>query len=155
MVLGERVERGVVLARCWCWELVCDAVELVVGRVRNLVGAIRTWGVSEEKKGELMGVLEGDLSRMKGLFALVEEYVGVVASAQQDGMLESSDELRREEEGLLKAVGGKWVRAWRRKGAVEESWGEGGVGETGCGASGRGGGSGEQRGENGGCQDQW
>ncbi len=121
-VLGERVERGVVLARCWCWELVCDAVELVVGRVRNLVGAIRTWGVSEEKKGELRGVLEGDLSRMKGLFALVEEYVGVVASAQQDGMLESSDELRREEEGLLKAVGGKWVRAWRRKGAVEESW---------------------------------
>ena len=59
---------------------------------------------------------------MKGLFALVEEYVGVVASGQQDGMLESSDELRREEEGLLKAVGGKWVRAWRRKGAVEESW---------------------------------
>ena len=121
-VLGERVERGVVLARCWCWELVSDAADLVVGRVRNVVNALRTWGVSEEKKVELTGLLERDLSRMKGLFALVEEYVGVVASGQQDEMLESSDELRREEEGLLKAIGGKWVRAWRRKGAVEESW---------------------------------
>lgn len=37
-------------------------------------------------------------------------------------MMESSDELRKETESLIKSWGTKWVRVFRRKGAVEESW---------------------------------
>ncbi|KIX98015.1 uncharacterized protein Z520_06094 [Fonsecaea multimorphosa CBS 102226] len=120
--LIDHVSRGTLLATTWCYELVSNTARKVSGRVRSIVAAIRSPGLSEEQRSELQQTLTRELEGMKSLFALLEDAVVSIRDGNQDEMMESSDALRAEEEELLKAWGGRWARVFQRKYAVEESW---------------------------------
>jgi nuclear cap-binding protein subunit 1 len=118
-VLIDHVDRGTLLARTWCYELVAKTCSKVVGRVHSLVGKIRDPMLIEDERQLLQKPLNQEVAAMR---SLVEDACTSVAAGSEDGMIESSDQLRSEEEELLKAWGQKWVRVFRRRGAVEESW---------------------------------
>ncbi|KIW71122.1 hypothetical protein PV04_03326 [Phialophora macrospora] len=120
--LIDHVNRGSLLATTWCYEIVNNTTSKVAGRVRSLVAAIRTPGLTEEQKSELQSTLTRELEGMKSLFATIEDAVGSIRDGNQDEMIESSDALRAEDEALLRSWGGRWARVFQRKGAVEESW---------------------------------
>ncbi len=120
--LIDHVNRGSLLATTWCYELVDNTTSKVAGRVRSIVAAIRTPGLTEEQKSELQSTLAAELEGMKSLFATIEDAVVSIREGSQDEMIESSDALRAEDEELLKAWGGRWARVFQRQGAVEENW---------------------------------
>jgi nuclear cap-binding protein subunit 1 len=120
--LVDHVNRGSLLATTWCYELVENTVRKVGGRVRSLVAALRTPGITEEQKNELQANLTSEMEGMKSLFAAIEDAVVSIRDGSQDEMIESSDALRAEDETLLRAWGARWARVFQRKGAVEESW---------------------------------
>lgn len=120
--LIDHVQRGSLLATTWCYELVNITTRKVAGRVRSIVGAIRTPGITEDQKTQLQQTLASELESMKSLFATIEDAVVAIRDGNQDQMIESSDALRAEDEHLLRAWGGRWARVFQRKGAVEESW---------------------------------
>lgn len=120
--LIDNVDRGRLLTKNWCYELITKTTNKMVTRVRQVVHKIRDPRLSDEERSTLQAALDQEMSDMKALFAAVEDAVASVASASEDGMIESSDELRAEDEDLLRAWGSKWLRAFRRRSAVEESW---------------------------------
>ena len=120
--LIDNVDRGRLLTKNWCYELIVKATSKVVKRVRQVVEKIRDPRLSDEERSALQTALDKELQDMKALFGIVEDAVGSVASASEDGMIESSDELRVEDEQILREWGMKWLRAFRRRAAVEESW---------------------------------
>lgn len=120
--LIDHVDRGVLLTKNWCYELILKTTGKVVSRVRQVVHKIRDPRLSDEERSTLKAALDTEMSTMKSLFAAIEDAVGSVANASEDGMIESSDALRAEEETVLRTWGMKWLRAWRRRAAVEEGW---------------------------------
>jgi nuclear cap-binding protein subunit 1 len=120
--LIDHVSRGSLLATTWCYELASNTTDKVAGRVRSIVAAIRTPGITEDQKTELESTLASELAGMKSIFAMIEDAVVSIRDGNQDGMIESSDALRAEDEDLLRAWGARWARVFQRKGAVEESW---------------------------------
>lgn len=120
--LIDHVARGTLLSKTWCYELVNQTTRKVAGRVRSVVAAVRQPGLSDEQKNELEQALARERETMKNLFGIIEDAVVSIRDGNQDEMMESSDALRAEEEGLLKAWGGKWARVFQRKYAVEDSW---------------------------------
>ena len=121
-VLIDNIERGTVLSMSWAQELVEKTCTKVAGRVKQVVAAIRTPGVPDEKRAELQTVLETEMGKMKSLFALVQDAVSSIRDGTEDGMMESSDQLREEDETLIKVWGAKWAKAWSRRAAVQEAW---------------------------------
>lgn len=120
--LIDHIERGETLAKAWCYELIEKTTGKVVRRVRNLVAQARDPMLSDEERNVLKEALEKEVQSMKSLFGSIEDAVSSVAMGHEDGMIESSDDLRRQTESLIKEWGTKWVRVYRRKGAVEENW---------------------------------
>lgn len=120
--LVDHVDRGTLLARTWCYELVSKTCNKVVGRVHSLVSKMRDPTLTDEERSSLQEPLNKEVTTMKALFDLVGDSCESIATGTEDGMMESSDQLRAEEEDLLKGWGQKWVRVFRRRGAVEESW---------------------------------
>lgn len=120
--LIDHVDRGSLLTKNWCYELIVKTTNKVVSRVKQVVAKIRDPRLTDEERSTLQAALDKEMSDMKALFAAIEDAVGSVASASEDGMIESSDALREEEEQILREWGAKWLRAFRRRAAVEESW---------------------------------
>ncbi|KAK5944974.1 Nuclear cap-binding protein subunit 1 [Knufia obscura] len=120
--LVDNIDRGTLLTKNWCYELITKTISKVVFRVKQVVTKIRDPRLSEEERSTLQAALDKEMADMKSLFSSIEDAVGSVASASEDGMIESSDALRAEEESTLREWGAKWLRVFRRRAAVEESW---------------------------------
>lgn len=120
--LIDHVDRGTLLTKNWCYELITKTTNKVVSRVKQVVAKIRDPRLTDEERSTLKAALDKEMSDMKALFAAIEDAVVSIASASEDGMIESSDALRADEEQILKEWGMKWLRAARRRAAVEESW---------------------------------
>ncbi|KAK5096925.1 Nuclear cap-binding protein subunit 1 [Lithohypha guttulata] len=120
--LIDRIERGTVLTKDWCYEVIMKTTSKVVSRVRQVVAKVRDPRLSDEERSTLQAALDKELNDMKDLFAAIEDAVGSIASASEDGMIESSDALRAEEEQILREWGAKWLRVFRRRSAVEQNW---------------------------------
>lgn len=120
--LIDHVDRGAILTKNWCYELIVKTTNKVVSRVKQVVGKIRDPKLNGEERKTLQNALDVEMTNMRTLFAAIEDAVGSVANASEDGMIESSDALRAEEEQILRTWGMKWLRAWRRRAAVEEGW---------------------------------
>jgi len=120
--LIDKVERGSLLVRTWCFELVSGTMRKVAGRVKNIVHAIRRPGLADETRVELQQALDQEMNAMKTLFTMVEDAVSSVRDGIPDETMESSDPFRAEKEKLLKAWGSKWLRVFHRQAAVEEGW---------------------------------
>lgn len=120
--LVDNVQRGTLLSKAWCYELVSGTVHKLAGRVREVVQTIRKPELDDTQRAELKKVLDHEMQAMKNLITMILDSVASVRDGNQDQMMETSDALRMEDEDLIKAWGGKWARAFQRRLAVAESW---------------------------------
>ncbi|CAL8583096.1 Nuclear cap-binding protein subunit 1 [Xanthoria parietina] len=119
--LTDNIGKGRLLTLAHIYEMVASTLHKVTNRVRQIVIARNQAELPAEQKAMLDETLEKERSQMKELFATVEDSLTGVASGVVDEMAESRDQ-DTEGEALLRIWGGKWLRVFRRKMAVEESW---------------------------------
>jgi len=89
--------------------------------VRQIVLARNAPGLPLEQRKLLDGTLERERGEMRTLFGVVEDALVGVAEGSVDAMAESADQ-DESGERMLRAWGGRWLRVFRRKMAVEEAW---------------------------------
>lgn len=116
--LIDHVQHGTFLASAWGYELISNTARKVANRVKSVVDAIRQPGLDDEQSAQLQQALAQEQEDMKALFTTIEEAVVSLRDGHQDERMESSEE----DEAMLKAWSGKWVRVFQRRYAVEESW---------------------------------
>jgi len=111
--------KGKILTHAHVYEMVAGTLHKVINRVRQLVRGRNE--VSTEQRPLLDEALVRERAEMKKLFEVVEDALRGVAEGSADSMVESAD---ADSEGmsLLRGWGRRWLRVFRRKGAVEESW---------------------------------
>jgi len=101
------------------YEVVAGALHKVTNRVRQLVKGRNE--VSAEQRPLLDEALAREREETRMLFEVVEDALRGVAEGSADSMAESAD-ADTEGMALLRGWGRRWLRVFRRKGAVEESW---------------------------------
>lgn len=89
--------------------------------MRQIVLARNAPGLPLEQRQLLDGTLERERGEMRTLFGVVEDALVGVAEGSVDAMAESKDQ-DESGERMLRAWGGRWLRVFRRKMAVEEAW---------------------------------
>ena len=121
-VFTDQIDRGKILTYAHIYEIVASTLHKVTNRVRQLVRA-RDGQVDlpADQKALLDEALTRERVEMKKLFESVEDALRGVADGSADTMVESAD-ADSESFALLRVWGGRWLRVFRRKGAVEESW---------------------------------
>ncbi|KAK3684836.1 MIF4G like-domain-containing protein [Podospora appendiculata] len=115
--------KGDALAKAYVYELVFNTVIKVTGRVRQVVqkASLPDAMVDEES-------LEAEVKAMRGLFRDMEDALGAWASGSKDEMLELDmgadidGDKRAEKEKFVRRWGGCWLRAFRRRAAIEEAF---------------------------------
>ncbi|PSK56622.1 hypothetical protein B9Z65_6246 [Elsinoe australis] len=123
--LQDNLDRGKGLARHEIFEMVWGTMGKVARRVADIGAAgANPELLSQEGVEGHVGVIEETLVRERGvmrdLYKLIEDVAGGVASGVEDGMVEVEED-GREEMGLVRLWGEKWLRTWRRRMAVEEA----------------------------------
>ena len=108
-------------------ELVARAVEMiavtmgkVTNRLRQVVRERSNLALTYAQRKPLDQALPRERQGMRHLFSTIEDAVSSVASGTNDEMIEGYDD-GDEERDLVVAWGTRWLRAWRRKAAVEEA----------------------------------
>ena len=119
--LSDQLGKGEGLVLSHVFEMVSSTVAKVTNRVRQLVVARNQSGLPSDQVGVLDETLTKEKSQMNNLFALIEDALVGVASGSADDMAESADQDERGE-AILRGWGGRWLRVFRRKMAVEEAW---------------------------------
>lgn len=117
--LVYNLDTGKILTHAHVYEMVAGTLHKVTNRVRQLV---RGRNEAPVKQRPLLDeALAREREEMRKLFEVVEDALQGVAEGSADSMVESAD---ADSEGmaLLRGWGRRWLRAFRRKGAVEESW---------------------------------
>ncbi len=138
--LMENIEAGRVLVHAWVYEMLASTVGKVTNRVRQIVAARNQPGLPGPQVAMLDETLSKERAEQSELFRVIEDALAPVAAGSQDQMVEGGDGWS-EEEGLVRAWGERWLRVFRRKGAVEEAFiqeavvGSGESGDGGVGAS--------------------
>lgn len=120
--LVDHIDRGTALAKAWCFELICQTTEKVFARVKHVVTAMRRPGLPEDQVEILRQALGREMESLKLLFGVIEDACVGVQNGWQDGMMETSDALRQQEEGWVKSWGGRWRRCFARKSSVVQAW---------------------------------
>ncbi|KAL6719588.1 Nuclear cap-binding protein subunit 1 [Lecanora helva] len=119
--LGDQLGKGEGLVLSHMFEMISSTVAKVTNRVRDIVTARNQTGLSSDQASALDKTLAKERNEMNNLFALIEDALVGVASGSADDMAESADQ---DESGqaMLRGWGGRWLRVFRRKMAVEEAW---------------------------------
>ena len=119
--LGDKLRKGEPLCDAYMYEMVSVTMHKVTNRVRQIVLARNAPGLPLEQRQLLDGTLERERGEMRTLFGVVEDALVGVAEGSVDAMAESKDQ-DESGERMLRAWGGRWLRVFRRKMAVEEAW---------------------------------
>lgn len=119
--LVDNIGKGQILAHAHIYEMVASTMHKVTNRVRQIVAARNQRGLPTEQVRILDETLTKERGDMSILFATVEDALVGVATGIADEMAESSDQ-DESGEALLRGWGGRWLRVFRRKMAVEEAW---------------------------------
>lgn len=119
--LADNIGKGKILTHAHIYEMVASTVHKVTNRVRQIVIARNQPGLPVEQVAMLDETLEKERAQMDELFATVEDALVGVASGIVDQMAESRNQ-DTDGEALLREWGGRWLRVFRRKMAVEEAW---------------------------------
>lgn len=120
-VLVDNIGKGQILTHAHVYEMVASTIHKVTNRVRQIVVARNQRGLPSEQVLILEETLAKERGDMSQLFAVVEDALVGVATGIVDEMAESADQDGRGEL-LLRSWGGRWLRVFRRKMAVEETW---------------------------------
>ena len=119
--LSDQLGNGEGLVLSHVFEMVSSTVTKVTNRVRQIVVARNQPGLPGDQVAILDDTLSKERDEMGKLFAAIEDGLVGVAGGSADEMAESAD--RGLQGGaLLRGWGGRWLRVFRRKMAVEEAW---------------------------------
>ncbi len=119
--LSDQLGKGEGLVLSHVFEMVSSTVAKVTNRVRQIVVARNQPGLPGDQVAILDETLGKERDEMGKLFAVIEDGLVGVASGSADDMAESADaDLKGE--AMLRGWGGRWLRVFRRKMAVEEAW---------------------------------
>jgi len=119
--LSDQLGKGEGLVLSHVFEMVSSTVTKVTNRVRQIVVARNQPGLPAEQVAILEENLTTERAEMGKLFALIEDALVGVAGGSVDDMAESADQDLKGET-ILRGWGGRWLRVFRRKMAVEEAW---------------------------------
>ena len=119
--LNDQLGKGDALVLSQTFEMVSSTVTKVTNRVRQIVVARNQPGLPGDQVAILDETLSKERDEMGKLFAVIEESLVGVAGGRGDDMVESADQ-DFQEEVMLRGWGKRWLRVFRRKMAVEETW---------------------------------
>lgn len=119
--LVENAGEGEKLAESWVFEMVWATVKKVTSRVRGVVVSSHTPGLSDEERLAAEQTVERERRNMKDLGVMMEEALIAWAQGNKDQMLEVGDG-SSETEQFVRQWGQRWLRVFRRRFAVEDSW---------------------------------
>lgn len=119
--LIDNAGEGERLSESHVFEMVSSTIKKVTSRVRGIVNSRNTPGLGDEEKTVLEQTVERERRSMKELGTMMEEALTSWAQGNKDQMLEVGDG-STEREALVRQWGKRWLRVFRRRFAVEESW---------------------------------
>ena len=119
--LNDKLGKGDALVLSQTFEMVSSTVTKVTNRVRQIVVARNQPGLPGDQVAILDETLSKERDEMGKLFAVIEDGLVGVAGGSVDDMVESADQDLKEE-AMLRGWGKRWLRVFRRKMAVEETW---------------------------------
>ena len=119
--LVENLGKGNLLAQTHVYEMIAGTVQKVTNRVRQLAIARNSTHNLEQRK-LIEATLETARTDMRQLFNHVEDGLRGIAEGSADQMLDQEGGVDEEEQARLREWGVRWLRVFRRKLAVEESW---------------------------------
>ena len=119
--LSDKLHKGEGLCYAHNFEMVSLTLFKVTNRVRQIVVARNAPGLPVDQRKILDETLLNERGEMRTLFGVVEDALAGVAEGSVDAMAESRDQDEKAET-MLRAWGGRWLKVFRRKLAVEEAW---------------------------------
>lgn len=121
--LSNSMAAGTVLAKPFIFEMISATVGKVTNRMRQIVAARIQPGLYEPQLSVLDETLLRERDAMQALFKYIEDSVVSVAGGSNDELMERGDGSGDlPEDALIRQWGRRWLRAFRRKLAVEEAF---------------------------------
>jgi nuclear cap-binding protein subunit 1 len=111
--------KGDALSRAYVYELVFNTVMKVTGRVRQVARR------PTQPEGMADGTLEAEVRGMRELFRAIQDALGSWASGSKDELIEmeiGDGEGKSQRESLIRRWGERWLRAFSRRMAIEETF---------------------------------
>ncbi|PKX95779.1 NCBP1 family protein [Aspergillus novofumigatus IBT 16806] len=121
--LVERLQAGTILSRTHIFEMISATVGKVTNRLRQIVAARTQPGLYEPQLSVLDETLSREKADMQALFRVIEDSIVSVAGGSNDGLMERGDGSGNlPEDEIIRQWGRRWLRVFRRKAGVEESF---------------------------------
>jgi nuclear cap-binding protein subunit 1 len=112
---------GPYLAESYIFEMADATVKKVTKRVRQIATSRDVTGLPVEQRELLELTLQREREAMRTLFKFMEDTLVAWASGSKDQEIEMGDGTS-EAEALVRQWGQRWLRVFRRRFAVEETW---------------------------------
>lgn len=121
--LSESVAAGTILSKPHVFEMISATVGKVTNRMRQIVAARTQPGLYEPQLTAIDETLSREHEDMKTLFKYIEDSISSIAAGSNDEQMERGDGTGElPEDAIIRQWGGRWLRVFRRKAAVEESF---------------------------------
>ncbi|PWY64308.1 cap binding protein [Aspergillus heteromorphus CBS 117.55] len=121
--LVDKLEAGTVLAKSHVFEMISATVGKVTNRLRQIVAARTQQGLYEPQLSVLDETLNREKVDMQALFKVIEDSIVSVAGGSNDELMERGDGSGNlPEDEIIRQWGQRWLRVFRRKAGVEESF---------------------------------
>lgn len=121
--LVHHLTAGTVLARTEVYEMTAATIGKVTNRMRQIVAARVQPGLYEPQLSVIHDTLVRERGDMQALFKVTEDALVSIATGSNDELMERGDGSGDlPEDGILRQWGRRWLRVFRRKAAVEESF---------------------------------
>lgn len=121
--LVDKLDAGAILAKTHVFEMVSATVGKVTNRLRQIVAARTQPGLYEPQLSLLDETLKRENADMQSLFNVIEDRVVSVAGGSNDELMERGDGSGNlPEDEIIRQWGQRWLRAFRRKAAVEQAF---------------------------------
>ncbi|RAK79796.1 NCBP1 family protein [Aspergillus fijiensis CBS 313.89] len=121
--LVDKLEAGTVLAKPHVFEMISATVGKVTNRLRQIVAARTQPSLYEPQLSVLDETLKREKTDMQALFRVIEDSIVSVAGGSNDELMERGDGSGTlPEDEIIRRWGQRWLRVFRRKAGVEESF---------------------------------
>ncbi|KAJ5753818.1 uncharacterized protein N7511_007971 [Penicillium nucicola] len=121
--LSESVAAGTILSKAHIFEMISATVGKVTNRMRQIVAARTQPGLYEPQLTVIDETLVRERADMRALFKFIEDSIVSVAAGSNDEQMERGDGSGNlPEDAIIRQWGRRWLRVFRRKVAVEETF---------------------------------
>ncbi|KGO64660.1 MIF4-like, type 1/2/3 [Penicillium italicum] len=121
--LSESVAAGTILSKPHVFEMISATVGKVTNRMRQIVAARAQPGLYEPQLSVIDETLARERTDMAALFKYIEDSIVSIAAGSNDEQMERGDGSGTlPEDAIIRQWGRRWLRVFRRKAAVEESF---------------------------------